>query len=50
MYYILGFIAFLLLVVGIFLLVSKNRKFTIGFICVSLAVCAFVAIPIIAVH
>lgn len=50
MYYILGFIAFLLLVVGIFLMVSKNRKFTIGFICVSLAVCAFVAIPIIAVH
>lgn len=50
MYYILGFTAFLLLAVGIFLMVSKNRKPTTGFICVSLAVCTFVAIPIVAVH
>ncbi|MBQ9206883.1 MAG: hypothetical protein IJ158_09240 [Treponema sp.] len=50
MYYILGFIAFLLLALGIFLMVSKNRKVTIGFICVALAICTFVAIPIIAVH
>ena len=50
MYYILGFIAFLFLSLGIFLMVSKNRKVIIGFICVALAVCTFVAIPIIAVH
>ena len=50
MYYILGFIAFLLLALGIFLMVSKSRKVTIGFICVALAICTFVAIPIIAVH
>ena len=50
MYYILGFIAFLFLSLGIFLMVSKNRKVIIGFICVSLAVCTFVSIPIIAVR
>ena len=50
MYYILGFIAFLFLSLGIFLMLSKNRKLAIGVICVTLGIVSFVSIPIIVLH
>ena len=50
MYYILAFIAFIFFVLGIFLLLSKENKVTIGAICLTIGICTFVSIPIIAIH
>lgn len=50
MYYVLAFVAFLFFSFGIFLMLSKKKKVTMGVICLTIGICTFISIPIIAIH
>lgn len=50
MYYVLAFIAFIFVALGLIFMLSKKRKTAVGFACLAIGICSFVAIPILAVH
>lgn len=50
MYYILTFVAFLFLVLGLLFLHSKKRKVIVGNVCIIIGIICFVSIPLIAIQ